>query len=375
MKYFLLAGEASGDLHASNLIHALRECDAQAEFVGMGGDKMRSEGCTLFQDYRNMAFMGVFAVLKNLKKVKQNFQIAHEALLKEEPDVLILIDYPSFNLKIATFCNKHLPDTKIVYYIPPKVWAWKRWRVHKIAKLSDKVLGIFPFETDFYKQFGYDCTYVGNPTVDSVNSYHANDNKTGHTAKIALLPGSRRAEIRHCLPTMIEAARDVVGEQAIQGKQYEIVVTAAPGIEDEFYKQYIQDEALTRDTYELLHQAAAAVVNSGTAILETALIGCPQTAVYYIATSKWLGWLKPFLFRIPNFTLVNIIAGRVVIEELIAWRFSRKNIHKELTRLLNDEEYRDKMLNDYREIRETLGQQPAAKTAAEIICQIKTEKP
>lgn len=375
MKYFLLAGEASGDLHASNLIHALRECDAQAEFVGMGGDKMRSEGCTLFQDYRNMAFMGVFAVLKNLKKVKQNFQIAHEALLKEEPDVLILIDYPSFNLKIATFCNKHLPDTKIVYYIPPKVWAWKRWRVHKIAKLSDKVLGIFPFETDFYKQFGYDCTYVGNPTVDSVNSYHANDNKTGHTAKIALLPGSRRGEIRHCLPTMIEAARDVVGEQAIQGKQYEIVVTAAPGIEDEFYKQYIQDEALTRDTYEVLHQAAAAVVNSGTAILETALIGCPQTAVYYIATSKWLGWLKPFLFRIPNFTLVNIIAGRVVIEELIAWRFSRKNIHKELTRLLNDEEYRDKMLNDYREIRETLGQQPAAKTAAEIICQIKTEKP
>ena len=364
MKYFCIAGEASGDLHASNLIRALHERDAEAVFVGLGGDKMRDAGCILFQHYTNMAFMGVFAVLKNLDKVSRNFKIAHEALLREKPDVLILIDYPSFNLKIASFCKKHLPETKIAYYIPPKVWAWKRWRVHKIAKLSDEVLGIFPFETAFYKRFGYSCTYVGNPTMESISTHLAAAPDVERTATIALLPGSRRGEISHCLPVMLEAARDVVEQEKRNGKHYEIVVTAAPGIEDSFYHRYIHEEKLTRDTYTLLQQAAAAT-------LETALTGCPQTAVYYIATSKWLGWLRPFLFRISNFTLVNIIAGKVVIEELIAWRFTRKNIYNELSRLLNDDQYRNQMLTGYAEIAEKLGTQSAAGSAAEIIHKLK----
>lgn len=371
MKYFLISGEASGDLHASHLIHALRKQDREAVFVGLGGDKMRESGCTLYQDYRNMAYMGVIAVLKNLNKIRENFRIAHETLLREKPDILVLIDYPSFNLKIASFCRKQLPNTKIVYYIPPKVWAWKQWRIHKIARLSDEILGIFPFETDFYHKFGYKCTYVGNPTMESIQSFLASANIEERKNQIALLPGSRRSEISHCLPTMLQAARDVVREEAAQGKHYEIVVTAAPGIEDNFYEQYLQDEILTRNTYNLLHQAAAAVVNSGTATLETALIGCPQTAVYYIATSKWLGWLKPFLFRIPNFTLVNIIANRTIIEELIAWRFSRKNIRYELSRLLNDEEYKNQMLTFYTEISETLGVKRASVSAAEKIYALK----
>lgn len=367
MKYFLISGEASGDLHASNLMGALRECDPEAVFVGMGGDKMREAGCNLFQDYRNMAYMGVIAVLSNLDKVRDNFRIAHEALIREQPDILVLIDYPSFNLKIASYCRQHLPDTKIVYYIPPKVWAWKRWRIHKIARLCDEVFGILPFEPDFYGRYGYRCTYVGNPTMESVQSYLTSAPNIARTNKIALLPGSRRGEISHCLPTMLDAARDVVREEAQKGQRYEIVVTAAPGIEDDFYRPFLQAETLTRDTYPLLHEAAVAVVNSGTATLETALIGCPQTAVYYIAASKWLGWLRPFLFRISQFTLVNIIARRVVIEELIAWRFTRKNIRAELNRLIHDEAYRKKMLSDYDEIRKTLGTQSAAQSAADKI--------
>lgn len=173
MKYFLLAGEASGDLHASNLMRALKKEDADAVFVGLGGDKMREEGCRLLQDYRNMAFMGVIAVLANLRKIRQNFRIAEQGLLDEQPDVLILIDYPSFNLKIAEFCKKHLPSTKVVYYIPPKVWAWKTFRIHKIARLSDRILGIFPFEPAFYAKYGYKCEYVGNPTMDSIREYQS----------------------------------------------------------------------------------------------------------------------------------------------------------------------------------------------------------
>ena len=168
MKYFLIAGEASGDLHASNLMKALREKDAQAVFMGLGGDKMRAEGCKIYVDYREMAYMGIVAVLQNLGKIKRNFHIAKQALLNERPKVLILIDYPSFNLKIAKFCKEHLPQTKVVYYIPPKIWAWKKWRVHDIAKYCDEILGIFPFEPAFYAKYGYKCDYIGNPTADCI---------------------------------------------------------------------------------------------------------------------------------------------------------------------------------------------------------------
>lgn len=390
MKYFIIAGEASGDLHASNLIKQIRLQDPSAEFVGLGGDKMCAAGCELRQHYREMAYMGVFAVLAHLPEIRRNFRITHESLLAYRPDILILVDYPSFNLKIAAFCRKHLPDTKIYYYIPPKIWAWKTWRVHKIARLCDQVLGIFPFEPAFYAKYGYACTYVGNPTNDTIREWCEEQNiVSGEEPReniIALLPGSRQSEITHCLPTMLAAARRV--NQRL-GNSYRIVVTAAPGIEDSFYAGYLEGETLTRDTYSVVVHARAAVVNSGTATLETALLHCPQTAVYYIACSRWLEWLfRPVLFRIPHFTLVNILVdngqwtkdkrrrtkekrerreGQAIIEELIASRFTDKNVECELYRLLTDEVYRRRMLDGYTRIRSILGSSPAAQTAATVI--------
>ena len=363
MKYFIIAGEASGDLHASNLMKALREKDARASFVGLGGDKMRTEGCHIHVDYRKMAYMGFVAVLQNLGTIKRNFQIAKQALKTEQPDILILIDYPSFNLKIAKYCKQHLPTTKVIYYIPPKICAWKEWRVHQIARYCDKILGIFPFEPAFYAKHGYTCCYVGNPTADTIRDWE--DQYSSREEKrpiIAIVPGSRASEISKCLPTMLAAAR------AEAGDNYQIVVTAAPGIEDTFYTPYIQGETLTRDTYSLLKKARAAIVNSGTATLETALIGCPQAAVYHVTGSKYLEWLiKPILFKIKYFTLVNIIADKEIIQELVASRFTQENIQQELARLISDEKYRTRMLENYAEIKKTLGNEPAAKNAANII--------
>ena len=372
MKYFIIAGEASGDLHGSNLMKALRAKDPQALFVGFGGDKMREEGCDIRVDYREMAYMGFVAVIANLHKVRRNIRIAQQALLAEEPDTLILIDYPSFNLRVAKFCHQHLPNTRIVYYIPPKIWAWKEWRVHQIAKYAHDILGIFPFEPAFYAKHGYTCQYVGNPTADCIREFRIknlelrsceNEFKIQNSKFIiAILPGSRRSEISHCLPTMLAAARQVAGDQ------YRVVVTAAPGVEDSFYAPYLQGETLTRDTYTLLSEATAAVVNSGTATLETALIGCPQTAVYHVAGSKYLEWiLKPIMFKIKHFTLVNIIAGQEVIQELVASRFTQANVEKELRRLLHDTTYREQMLNDYKQIQMILGTESAPNNAANII--------
>ena len=370
MKFFLIVGEASGDLHASNLMKALRAKDPQATFVGLGGDMMRAEGCDIRVDYRDMAYMGFVAVLQNLNKIKHNFRIAKQALLEQKPDVLILIDYPSFNLKMAKFCKRHLPQTRVIYYIPPKIWAWKKWRVHSIAKYCDEILGIFPFEPAFYAQFGYKCHYVGNPTADSIRTFNTTlHHTTQHyytlpntTPIIALLPGSRRSEISHCLPTMLEAAREVASGS------YQIIVVAAPGIDDSFYQPYLKSEALTRTPYATLAQARAAVVNSGTATLETALIGCPQTAVYYVAGSKYLEKiLRPIIFSIPHFTLVNIIPEQEIIQELIASKFTKENVAHELERLLNNERYRQTMLSNYTHLWSILGTQSAAETAAKHI--------
>jgi lipid-A-disaccharide synthase len=362
MTFFLIAGEASGDLHASNLIKALRAKDPQAIFVGLGGDKMRAEGCDIRVDYREMAYMGFVAVLQNLDKVKRNFRIAKQSLLEQKPDVLILIDYPSFNLKMAKFCKKHLPDTRIIYYIPPKIWAWKKWRVHSIAKYCDEILGIFPFEPDFYAKYGYCCHYVGNPTADTIRNFNSTPHDTTLHNTIVLLPGSRRSEISHCLPTMLEATREVAKDE------YKIFVVAAPGIDDSFYLPYLKKEILTRNPYATLAQAKAAIVNSGTAILETALIGCPQTAVYHVTGSKYLEKiLRPIMFSIPHFTLVNIIPEQEIIQELVASRFTKENIARELERLLNDEHYRQTMLDNYKRLWSILGNQSASESAAEYI--------
>lgn len=362
MKFFIIAGEASGDLHASNLMKALRDKYSDAVFVGLGGDKMREEGCKIYVDYREMAYMGFVAVLQNVGKIKRNFEIAQQALLQEKPDVLVVVDYPSFNLKMAAFCKKHLPATKVVYYIPPKIWAWKEWRVHKIAVCSDAILGIFPFETAFYAKYGYTCQYIGNPVADSIRTFK-NKCLGGEREKIiAILPGSRKSEISKCLPVMLSAARQVVGND------YRIVVTVAPGVDESFYTPYLHGEELTRNTYELVSKAHAAVVNSGTATLETALLGCPQTAVYHVAGSKYLEKvLKPIMFRIKHFTLVNILLGKEVIQELVASRFTEANVSQELTKLIQDEHYRKTMLANYKKLWQILGETSAAKGATERI--------
>lgn len=377
MKYFLLAGEASGDLHAANLIKQLRNLDADAEFMGLGGDRMVAAGAHLYRHYRHMAFMGFVAVLANLDKVRENFRIAREALLSEQPDVLILVDYPSFNLKMAAFCRKHLPHTRIVYYIPPKIWAWKSWRVHRIAQLSDAVLGIFPFEPAFYNKYGYTCAYVGNPTVDSVRDWQQTHPLLSREQDmIALLPGSRISEVRHCLPTMLEAARRIPG--------YRIRVAKAPGLTADVYAPYLhEDECLVEDAYSLMATARVAVVNSGTATLETALMRCPQVAVYYIACSPIVKHIWRALFTIHHFTLVNIIAARSnnpeltaqirpnpgegIIREMIAYLFTPNNIEQELRRLLSDATYTKQMLHHYDLIHSVLGDTPAAVNAAKTI--------
>ena len=377
-KYFIIAGEASGDLHGAALIEQLKHRDPQAQCTGLGGDRMEAAGCLLHQHIRKMAFMGFAAVLKNLGQIRRNFRIAEEALLADRPDVLILIDYPSFNLQMAAFCRKHLPQTKIYYYIPPKVWAWKRRRIHRIARLCDEVLGIFPFEPAFYARYGYRCTYVGNPTAEEIlQRSDLTAQRSGReavlqaTPVIAILPGSRPTEISNCLGRMLEAAR--------QYPEYKRVVCAAPGIEDTFYAPYLQEgETLTRDTYTAVQQAKAAIVNSGTATLETALLGCPQVAVYHLAL-PWaialIRWARPLLFTIPYFTLVNIIAGRQVIRECIANEFTVANVTRELDRLLHDEEYTKNMLASYEHIRSLLGTRPAAERAAEIITSTPIAKP
>ena len=396
MRYFIIAGEASGDLHASNLIKQIRLQDPNAEFAGMGGDKMQAAGCELKQHYREMAYMGVFAVLAHLPQIRRNFHIAYKNLLDYQPDALILTDYPSFNLKVAAYCKKHFPDTRIYYYIPPKIWAWKTWRVHRIARLCDEILGIFPFEPAFYAKYNYRCTYIGNPTNDTIREWcNAHPLPTSAEERenlIALLPGSRRNEISHCLPTMLQAARQVAEcLYRENGVRPHIAVTAAPGVEDSFYTPYLQGELLTRDTYATVAKAKAAVVNSGTATLETALLRCPQTAVYYIACSRWLEWLlRPILFHIPHFTLVNILSDndirssqhgkqiiekpkqviekpKQVIEELVASRFTEENVEHELYRLMTDAPYRQEIEDGYARIQSLLGTEYAAKTAADHI--------
>jgi len=323
---------------------------------------MAAAGCHLYRHIRHMAFMGFAAVLSHWRDVHDNFRIAREALQKEQPDILILIDYPSFNLRMASFCRKHLPQTRIFYYIPPKIWAWKKRRVHQIARLCDRVLGIFPFEPAFYAKYGYACTYVGHPTVEQINKGERLKVK-GERRIIAILPGSRPSEISHCLPRMLAAAR--------RFPQYDVTVCAAPAIEDSFYAPYLQaGEKLTRDTYTTLQTASAAIVNSGTATLEAALIGCPQVAVYHLALSRVIGvlrWAQPLFFFTPYFTPVNIVAGKEIIKECLANDFTEEKVAAELARLLSDDAYKKEMLASYQHLRSLLGDQPASATAAAYI--------
>lgn len=284
MKYFIIAGEASGDLHASNLMRELKTADSAAEFRFSGGDLMKAEGGELLIHYRDMAFMGIVNVVLHARTILRNFKIIQNAIIAFQPDVVILVDYPSFNLRIAEFVKKNT-SAAVYYYIPPKLWAWKEYRIKSIKKYVDKVYTIFPFETAFYQKHHCEVSYIGNPTVDTItekvlnNAISLNDfcneNRLPEKPVIALLPGSRTQEIKGCLPRMIQAAQQLT--------DYQVVVSGAPGVSPDFYASYAGNlPVVFGKTYQLLGVATAAVVNSGTATLETALAGTPEVVVYHI---------------------------------------------------------------------------------------------
>lgn len=372
MKYFIVAGEASGDLHGSNLMAALKERDPEAEFSFFGGDLMQAQGGILIKHYREMAFMGFIPVLLNLRTILRNMKMCQKEIIQFQPDVVILIDYPGFNLKIAKYL-KTQTQIPVYYYISPKVWAWKEYRVKSFKKYVDEMLSILPFEVEFYKKHNYHIDYVGNPVVDAVADFKGKntndsfeqfreDNKLDNKPVIALLAGSRQQEIKDNLPAMLEAVSAFPA--------YQPVIAGAPGIDAGYYKEYIGThdcKIVFGQTYRLLTYAEVALVTSGTATLETALLRTPQVVCYKTPVPKLVYWVFKNILHTPYISLVNLIAGEEVVKELFAKFFTQKNIQNEVDLLLNDLEYRSNMLENYDRIISILGAPEASEKAAGII--------
>ena len=369
MKYFLIAGEASGDLHASNLMAALKQRDTEAQFRYFGGDLMARQGGTLIKHYREMAFMGFIPVLMNLRTILGNMRRCEEEIRAYRPDVVILVDYPGFNLKIARYVKSKL-GVPVYYYISPKIWAWKQYRIRDIRRYVDRMFCILPFETDFYRKLNYAVDYVGNPSVDSVSAYLAKPEETDFRKHhgldnrpiLAILAGSRRQEIRDNLPMMLQLAA--------RYPDFQPIIAGAPGIEPEYYRQYLGDSdvhILFGKTYEILRNSYAALVTSGTATLETALFRVPQVVCYYVAAGRLASYIFRHFFHIRYISLVNLIGGREIVQELFGARFTEQEIDAELRRILLDREYRQAMLNGYDEVIARLGKPGAAEKAAEGI--------
>jgi lipid-A-disaccharide synthase len=369
MKYFLVAGEASGDLHASNLMRALKKVDPESDFRFFGGDLMQSVGGTLVKHYRDLAFMGFVPVLMNLRTIFANMNLCKEEIKIYKPDVVILVDYPGFNLKIAKYTKQqlHIP---VYYYISPKIWAWKEYRIKDIRRYVDKMLCILPFEVDFYKKHQFRVDYAGNPTVDALAYRDCKEetfedfirvNRLENKPAIALLAGSRKQEIKDNLPTMLEAAASF--------KKYQLVIAGAPGIEPSYYEKYTKKENIHivfGQTYRLLQQAKAALVTSGTATLETALLRVPQTVCYKVPLPHISSFIFKKFFSCKYISLVNLIADKTVVKELFGIQFSTQQIRNELDLLLHNESYRAKMDKDYQEIIEKLGPPGASDKAAQL---------
>lgn len=370
MKYYLIAGEASGDLHASNLMKAILQEDPKAEFRFFGGDLMAKVGGTCVKHYRDMAYMGFIPVLLHLRTIFRNLSCCKQDILTWKPDVLILIDYPGFNLKVAKFIKQH-SSIPVYYYISPKIWAWKEYRIKNIRRDIDKLLSILPFEVDFFKKHHYPVNYVGNPCVDAVQTFRENyqesldefqlRNKLDNRPIIALLAGSRKQEIKDNLSRMTEASKDF--------PQYQFVVAGAPGIDPEFYQQFIGKDTkiLFGQTYPLLTHATAALVTSGTATLETALFKVPQVVCYYTAAGKLVSFLRRHILKVQYISLVNLISGNEAVTELVADGMTVTNLKAELKQILPDGNKRSKMLSDYEQLIQTLGTAGASQRAAEII--------
>lgn len=369
MKYYIITGEASGDLHASNLMKELKNEDTQAEFRFWGGDLMQAQGGEMVKHYRETAFMGFVTVLKNLKTIRANFTLCETDLLAFAPDVLILVDYPGFNLRMAAFAKKH--GIRVHYYISPKIWAWKESRVKKIKAHVDRMFTIFPFETEFYKKHNYEVSFGGNPLLDAIENRDNKDESFDHFTErnqlsqkpiIALLAGSRKQEIERILPVMLQVAD--------RFPDYQFVVAAAPSITKEFYASVSKGSQLSfvyNQTYDILQQSKAALVASGTATLETALLRIPQVVCYKMSGGSLAYRLGKMLLNIKYISLVNLVVDKFVVKELIQQYCNPKSISNELDLILNDEAYRSQMLDNYDELNEHLGGAGASARFAKMI--------
>lgn len=369
MKYYLIVGEASGDLHASHLMAALKKEDSEADFRFYGGDLMAAVGGTLVKHYRELAYMGFIPVLLHLRTIFANMKLCKQDIVAWSPDVVILVDYPGFNLDIAKFVHAKT-NIPVYYYISPKIWAWKEYRIKNIKRDVNEMFSILPFEVDFYKKHDYPIHYVGNPTMDEVTvfmeeHFEAFDefierNQLPDKPIMAILAGSRKQEIKDNLPKMLRATSGFDSHSRI--------IAGAPGISPDYYKDYIGDAddvfIIFDQTYFILQQAEVALVTSGTATLETALFRIPQVVCYHTPAGKFVSWLRKMVLKVKYISLVNLISAQGIVKELVADSMTVKNIEKEVTRLLYDNGYRTRMLNGYEKMSIILGSPGAPLHAA-----------
>lgn len=380
MRYYLIAGEASGDLHASHLMMSLRSEDPDAQFRFFGGDLMQRVGGTLVKHYREMAFMGFVPVLMHLPEILKNMKICQTDILQWHPDVVILVDYPGFNLKIAKFL-KTRTDIPAYYYISPKIWAWKEYRIKSIKRDVNELFSILPFEVDFFEgKHHFPIHYVGNPTVDEVRQFKETyaeslEGFTGrngldrHKPIIALLAGSRKQEIKDNLPAMIEAANKVSG--------YQIVLAGAPSVDDSWYNRFLSGSNVSmvkNQTYALLSHATAALVTSGTATLETALLDVPQVVCYKTPVPQLVRFAFNHVMTVKYISLVNLIADKEIVPELFADRFTVPQIADALQQILPNHANRSKMLQGYADVAHSLGDKIASKNAAQLMVRLLQRK-
>ena len=374
MKYYIIAGEASGDLHASNLVAEIKKKDKKAEFRGCGGDLMKAQGVDLLKHYRTMAYMGFVEVAVNLRKVLNNIARVKKDIVDYQPDVVILVDYPGFNLRIANFA--HEKGFKVVYYISPQIWAWKRRRVHQIKKSVDKMLVILPFEEEFYKRYGVDVTFVGNPLLDELakvgtgnRSIFLRRNSLGERREIiALLPGSRRQEVKRTLPVMVKVASHF--------PDYQFVIAGVSSLDKSLYKDIMGNSDVffvENQTYELLQNSSAALVTSGTATLETALFSVPEVVCYKATGLSY--FLAKWMIKVNFISLVNLIMDKEVVKELIQGDLNEDNLVKEVDQLLHNGKRQRQLLEDYEELKDKLGNAGASEKAADVIIEaLKTKR-
>jgi lipid-A-disaccharide synthase len=354
MKYFFIAGERSGDLHASNLIKELRRIDFDNEVVGFGGDMMQAQGMQLLRHYKEFSFMGIWEVVRNLGTIRKVMKHCENAILAEKPDVVVLVDFPGFNLRMANFARNH--GIRTCYYIAPKIWAWNKKRIKKIKSGVDKMLVIFPFEVNFFQSLDYPVEYVGNPLTDAVRTYPFEEVDLKGTS-IAVLPGSRLQEVKAALPVIVRMARLRPG--------YTFRVAGVDNLPTGIYaalKELPNVELVFDKTYDLLKSANAAMVTSGTATLEACLINAPQVVCY--RTSALTYAIGKRLIKVPFISLVNLIANKPVVKELIQHDFTAEKVLEELDKILHDHQYCATMLADYQAIKEKLGFEPASRRAA-----------